>query len=115
MVMKVINNRVRNANEDRARQGRIQNINALDVALDPWQFSMYNAGEPGWKRAIQPGYNVNLNHMVKAYMKFNHSKFRQTLKSITFIITMRTIYFHLIPLGEEALGPIIRIGNLRYP
>lgn len=76
MVMKVINNRVRNANKDRTRQGRTQNINALDVALDPWQFSMYNAGERGWKRAIQPGYNANLNNIVKAYMKFNHSNFQ---------------------------------------
>jgi len=76
MVMKVINNRVRNANRDRRRQGRSESINALDVALDPWQFSMYNANERGWKRAIQPGYNVNYKNMIKAYMKFNHSDFQ---------------------------------------
>ncbi len=76
MVMKVINNRVRNANKDRARRGQGQNINALDVALDPWQFSMFNAGEPGWKRAIQPGYGAKFNNMIKAYMKFNHSNFQ---------------------------------------
>jgi hypothetical protein len=76
MVMKVINNRVRNANEDRTRRGQGQNMNALDIALDPWQFSMYNANEPGWKRTIQPGYGANFNNMIKAYMKFNHSKFQ---------------------------------------
>lgn len=44
MVMKVIENRVRHARE---RQGK--NPDEMDIALQPMQFSMYNANDPNWR------------------------------------------------------------------
>ncbi|MCO4793717.1 MAG: hypothetical protein KC493_08400 [Bacteriovoracaceae bacterium] len=74
MIMKVVNNRVRNSN--RVRRGRRSNMNALDIALDPWQFSMYNANSNGWKKMVQPGYGVNFSNAITAYMKFNTANFQ---------------------------------------
>lgn len=76
MVMKVINNRVKNINSDREKRSQDADMNALDVVLDPWQFSMYNANEDNWKRMVQPGRNQNFDTAISAYLKFNTADFK---------------------------------------
>ncbi|WP_419172311.1 hypothetical protein [Halobacteriovorax sp.] len=75
MIMKVIDNRVRNVIEDDARRGRITRTNALDIALDPWQFSMYNQGEDNWKQMMYPGRNQQFGSAIDAYMQFQTAEF----------------------------------------
>lgn len=76
MIMKVINNRVRNANEDAARKGENGNMTALDIALDPMQFSMYNHGEDNWRQMTHPGRNQEFKTAIDAYLKFNTADFK---------------------------------------
>lgn len=75
MIMKVIDNRVRNSNEDAKRRGETGDTTALDVALDPLQFSMYNANETLWSTMMQPGSNQKFDVAIDAYMKFNKANF----------------------------------------
>ncbi|RZF21047.1 hypothetical protein DAY19_13795 [Halobacteriovorax vibrionivorans] len=76
MIMKVINNRVRNANDDAARRGREGDKTALDIALDPMQFSMYNQGEDNWRQMTYPGRNQEFETAIDAYMKFGSADFK---------------------------------------
>lgn len=64
-VMKVLQNRKRMALE----QGAKKPFNVLDVALDPWQFSTYNKGDPNWKKAIDPYKNTNFSGVVEAFRR----------------------------------------------
>ncbi|EPZ51180.1 hypothetical protein M902_2732 [Bacteriovorax sp. BAL6_X] len=76
MIMKVIDNRVRNSNEDAARAGKKGDTRALDIALDPWQFSMYNHNEDNWRQMMFPGRNQEFDTAIDAYMKFGTADFK---------------------------------------
>lgn len=64
-VMKVLQNRKRMALD----QGANEPYNVLDVALDPWQFSTYNANDPNWKNAIDPLKNSDYSGIVEAFRR----------------------------------------------
>ncbi len=64
-VMKVLQNR----KEMALSQGAKEPYNVLDVALDPWQFSTYNANDPNWKKAIDPSRNTNFSGVVEAFRR----------------------------------------------
>ncbi|MFG1499295.1 hypothetical protein ABMA70_03735 [Halobacteriovorax sp. XZX-3] len=76
MIMKVIDNRVRNSNEDASRAGKEGSTTALDIALDPWQFSMYNHNEDNWRQMMLPGRNQEFDTAIDAYMKFGTANFK---------------------------------------
>lgn len=66
-IMKVLENRAHFAREKSGDE-----YNELDAALAEWQFSMYNKAEPGWRRLLDPGKNIDsgsidmaLNAMIK--------------------------------------------------
>lgn len=70
-VMKVIDNRTQMAREQKGNK-----ISELDVALEPSQFSMYNANKNHWKEAL----NTNQKHKwmqrsLKAYINYQSTKF----------------------------------------
>jgi uncharacterized protein YgiM (DUF1202 family)/spore germination cell wall hydrolase CwlJ-like protein len=68
IVMKVIENRTREAN----RRHR-NSVSELDVVLQPWQFSMYNAGESLWHRALRtPANNRQRRYAIEAYIRYQH-------------------------------------------
>lgn len=69
-VMKVVENRKRASND------RGGNFNELDVALDPMQFSMYNANDPSWKRVLDPGRSDSYANAVAAYVQFVKADFQ---------------------------------------
>jgi uncharacterized protein YraI len=72
IVMKVIDNRLDYA---RARS-RSRNANALDVALQPWQFSMYNADINLWRTNLQSGPNSRHRaNAIRAYMGYQEARF----------------------------------------
>lgn len=67
-VMKVVENRM-NASNNNRRSTR-KPFNELDVILDPWQFSMYNTKDPGWRRSLDIDYRTNFSNAVHSYIKF---------------------------------------------
>ncbi len=76
MIMKVINNRVRNKHEDAERSNKKSDITALDIALDPLQFSMYNHDEDNWKQMMYPGRKQEFKTAIDAYMKYRTAEFK---------------------------------------
>lgn len=67
-VMKVVENRMDASNNN--RRSRRKPFNELDVVLDPWQFSMYNSKDPGWRRSLDIDYRTNFSNAVHSYIKF---------------------------------------------
>lgn len=72
MVMKVIENRVRHARE---RQGK--NPDEMDIALQPYQFSMYNADDPNWRKMFDSPVagNQGFSDAVDAFIGLSNSAF----------------------------------------
>lgn len=74
MVMKVLKNR-----KDYAQNRGIpyKDVNELDVALQPWQFSMYNSNDPNWSRVLKssPRTNKHVQYAVEAFVQFENSSF----------------------------------------
>lgn len=56
-IIKVLGNRARFARQ----RSKDNKYNELDVALSEWQFSMYNANEPGWRKILDPGKAISSN------------------------------------------------------
>lgn len=67
-VMKVVDNRMNASNNN--RRARQRPFNELDVVLDPWQFSMYNANDPGWRRSLDIDHRTNFSNAVNSYIKY---------------------------------------------
>ncbi len=65
MVMKVIENRARYA-RDKENNDKINN---LDIALQPWQFSMYNSNDNNLHRAIFDSPKETITRTIKAFIK----------------------------------------------
>lgn len=71
-VMKVIRNR-----RDYARKYGHENATDLDAAIQPWQFSMYNANDNNWKEALRASpKNKFTQRAVSAFVKFKNAKYR---------------------------------------
>lgn len=72
IVMKVIDNRV-----DYAHSRGKRNANALDVALQPWQFSMYNSNIPLWRTQLRQGSNSRHRaNAIRAFIGYQNANFR---------------------------------------
>ncbi|EQC42970.1 cell wall hydrolase [Bacteriovorax sp. BSW11_IV] len=73
MVMKVIQNRKEYANS----RSIYRDANELDVVLQPWQFSMYNANDPNWSRVLKsdPNKNKHVRYAVEAFVNYDKSNF----------------------------------------
>lgn len=69
-VMKVVENR------KIASSQKNRDFNELDIALDPMQFSMYNANDPSWKRVLDPGRSDSYTNAVAAYIQFVNADFQ---------------------------------------
>ncbi|MFT6070462.1 MAG: hypothetical protein ACJAT2_000738 [Bacteriovoracaceae bacterium] len=74
-VMKVLDNRARNSNFDRQNKNGKKPFNSAHMALDPWQFSMYNSGERLWEDIIDPGNSSNFTNAVRSFVKYQKAKF----------------------------------------
>lgn len=83
MIMKVLNNRARYAQENGYEcsadnhNNNKKCPNELDAALQPWQFSMYNANDPNWRTALL-GTNSNNNDIAKSvesYLMYRNTSF----------------------------------------
>ena len=99
MVMKTLNNRARYAQEKGFREA-----NELDAALQPWQFSMYNAQNgANWDKVLnrrdpsRPGrllsdevYNSAINKSVESYILYRNTEFSKEG-------TTNRIYHYLTP------------------
>jgi uncharacterized protein YraI len=72
IVMKVVDNRLNHA-QSRGRR----NVNALDVALQPWQFSMYNHDINLWRTQLRSGANVRHRaNAIRAFIGYQNASFR---------------------------------------
>ena len=58
-----------NASNNNRRASR-KPFNELDVVLDPWQFSMYNSNDPGWRRSLDIDHRTNFSTAIHSYIKF---------------------------------------------
>ena len=97
-IMKVIENRMRNAN--RYAQGDPQApYNELDIVLDNRQFSVYNADNPGWKKFL-PSARMDLSNAIMAFIIYPWSKF-EPLSKIN-----RVYHYH-----ANYLNPRVLWGN----
>ena len=71
-VMKVIENRTRNVKQ---RTGR-NDVNELDIALAPWQFSTFNAHDPNWRKAINsPIMDISNSKAIDAFIELRGKSF----------------------------------------
>ncbi len=71
IIMKVIDNRVTRANQRRPGH----DYTHLDIVLDPYQFSMYNANDNNWSTRVNPNVRNNFSNAIRSYMQFPHSTF----------------------------------------
>lgn len=74
-VIKVMDNRVRNANTDKQNRRMNRPFNAAHIALDAWQFSMYNEDETLWSQMIDPGYATNFSDSIRSYIQYQTADF----------------------------------------
>ncbi len=71
IIMKALENRRNNANNKIAKKNEKANIELLDVALQPFQFSMYNEKDSGWKTVLLSGKSniKNEKNAIDAFLK----------------------------------------------
>lgn len=72
--MNAMDNRLRQARNHNKGGGRFE-VNALDVALAPWQFSMYNAGYLDWEIFNPAKPSTHRQSMaIKAFISISNDK-----------------------------------------
>ena len=120
-VMKVIDNRMNNAN---SRYKLNHKINELDIVLQNKQFSMYNKNDPQWTRMLTLSSHRHIPRAIRSYIKFTDPNTKFDPKDIEKVMHYHASYVNpswskdseIIDIkinGVKPKGDNLRVGGKR--